>query len=51
MSASFRADAFNLLNHAILNAPAANISTAATFGRITGSSNPRKLQLMFRVEF
>jgi Carboxypeptidase regulatory-like domain/TonB dependent receptor-like, beta-barrel len=50
-SASFRAEAFNLLNHAILNAPAANISTPATFGKITGSSNPRKLQLMFRVEF
>lgn len=51
LSASFRADAFNLLNHAILNNPAANISTPATFGRITGSSSPRKLQLMFRVEF
>ena len=50
-SASFRAEAFNLLNHAILNAPPANMSTPATFGRITGSSNPRKLQLMFRVEF
>src|SRR6266568_1338373 len=46
-SASFRAEAFNLLNHAILNAPPANISTPATFGRINGSSNPRKLQLMY----
>ena len=51
LSASFRAEAFNLLNHAILNAPPANISTPATFGRIVGSSNPRKIQLMFRVEF
>ena len=51
LSASFRAEAFNLMNHAILNAPPANISTPATFGKITGSSNPRKLQLMFRVEF
>src|ERR1035437_596675 len=50
-NASFRAEAFNLLNHAILNAPSANISTAATFGKITGSSNPRKIQLMFRLEF
>jgi hypothetical protein len=50
-SASFRAEAFNLLNHAILNAPPANISTPATFGKITGSSNPRKIQLMFRLEF
>jgi hypothetical protein len=45
------AEAFNLFNHAILNAPAASISTPATFGKITGSSNPRKIQLMFRVEF
>jgi hypothetical protein len=51
LSASFRAEAFNLLNHAILNAPPANISTPAIFGKITGSSNPRKIQLMFRVEF
>lgn len=51
LSGSFRAEAFNLFNHAILNAPAANISTPATFGTITGSSNPRKLQVMFRVEF
>jgi hypothetical protein len=51
LSGSFRAEAFNLFNHAILNAPAANISTPATFGKITGSSNPRKLQLMFRFEF
>jgi hypothetical protein len=50
-NASFRAEAFNLLNHAILNAPAANISTPATFGKITGSSTPRRIQLMFRVEF
>ena len=51
LSGSFRAEAFNLFNHAILNAPPANIATPATFGKITGSSNPRKLQLMFRVEF
>jgi hypothetical protein len=50
-SASFRGEAFNLLNHAILNAPPANFATPATFGKITSSSNPRKLQLMFRVEF
>jgi hypothetical protein len=50
-NASFRAEAFNLFNHAILNAPAANISTPATFGKITGSSTPRRIQLMFRVEF
>jgi hypothetical protein len=51
LSGSFRAEAFNLFNHHIWGTPAANISTPATFGKITGSSNPRKLQLMFRVEF
>jgi hypothetical protein len=51
LSGSFRAEAFNLFNHAILGSPAAAVTTPATFGRITSSSNPRKLQLMFRVEF
>jgi hypothetical protein len=51
LRASFRAEAFNTLNHAILSAPAANISTPATFGKITASSSPRRLQAMFRVEF
>jgi hypothetical protein len=51
LSASFRVEAFNLFNHAILGTPAANISTPATFGRITSSSSPRNIQVMFRVEF
>jgi hypothetical protein len=51
LRASFRAEAFNVANHAILSAPAANISTPATFGVITSSSSPRRIQLMFRVEF
>jgi hypothetical protein len=51
LNASFRAEAFNLANHAILSAPAGNISTAATFGTITSSSSPRRLQVMFRMEF
>jgi hypothetical protein len=51
LSGSFRAEVFNLFNRAILNNPAANIATLATFGRITGSSGQRNVQLMFRVEF
>ena len=51
LRASFRAEAFNTLNHAILSAPAANISTPSTFGKITASSSPRRFQVMFRVEF
>ena len=51
LTGSFLIEAFNLFNHWILNNPAANIATPATFGRITGSSGQRNLQLMFRVEF
>jgi hypothetical protein len=51
LSGTFRIEAFSLFNHAILNNPAANISTPATFGRITGSSGQRNLQFIVRVEF
>jgi hypothetical protein len=50
-SANFRAEAFNLLNHHIWGSPAAAVTTPATFGRVTSSSNPRKLQVMFRLDF
>jgi hypothetical protein len=50
-SATFRVEAFDLLNYVILNAPAGDISTPATFVRTTGSSNSLKIQLMFRLEF
>jgi hypothetical protein len=51
LSGSFRAEAFNLLNHHIGGSPAAAVTTPATFGKITSSSNPRKLQVMFRLDF
>ena len=55
----FRAEAFNLLNRPIYANPAANISAASSFGRITnvlnagavGTGTPRRMQLMARVEF
>ena len=55
----FRVEAFNLFNRAIFANPAANISAASNFGRITnvlnsgavGTGTPRRLQLMARVEF
>jgi hypothetical protein len=56
---SFRAEAFNVLNHPIYGNPAANISAPSTFGRVTsvlnngatGTGTPRKLQFMARFEF
>ncbi|HEY3128391.1 MAG TPA: TonB-dependent receptor [Acidobacteriota bacterium] len=58
-SVSFRAEAFNLLNHPIYGNPAANISSLSTFGRITsvlnngatGIGTPRRMQFMLRLEF
>jgi hypothetical protein len=55
----FRVEAFNLFNQPIFANPAANISAASSFGRITnvlnsgavGTGTPRRLQLMARVEF
>jgi hypothetical protein len=55
----FQVEAFNLFNRPIFANPAANISAASSFGRITnilnsgavGTGTPRRLQLMARVEF
>ena len=54
----FRWEAFNAINRVNLANPATNISTAATFGRITGPLNrgygtgtARQMQFMFRFNF
>ncbi|MGH7247418.1 MAG: hypothetical protein ACREH9_04870, partial [Pseudomonadota bacterium] len=46
-----RADFFNLFNNVHLNAPGSNLSSASTFGKITGAGDPRIVQLALRLEF
>ena len=46
----FRAEAFNVLNKSNFAAPSANIS-AVTFGTITSTYDPRKLQLALKLQF
>jgi hypothetical protein len=47
----FRADFFNILNHANLGAPATTFNTTQSFGRITSTGGARVTQLALRYEF
>jgi hypothetical protein len=47
----FRAEAFNAFNHPTLENPTANVSSSATFGKITAAGNPRVGQAALRLEF
>jgi hypothetical protein len=48
----FRAEFFNIMNHAQFNNPALNLQSAATFGQITSTSvNPRLLQFALKYVF
>ena len=55
----FRAEAFNLLNHAEYGLPNTNLSASGSFGKITqplnpgatGTGTPRQFQLMLRLNF
>src|SRR5216117_705929 len=47
----FRADFFNLLNHANLGSPATTFNTSQSFGRITSTGSARVTQLVLRYEF
>ena len=59
MGLIFRADVFNVFNHPELGIPNLNISSPATFGRITsllntspiGTGGARSIQLALRLKF
>jgi hypothetical protein len=47
----FRAEAFNILNHTEFRPPTATSFTDGTFGQISGTYDPRILQLALRLTF
>jgi hypothetical protein len=47
----FRAEFFNLPNHANFSGPAANISVPAQVGRIFGAGDPRQIQFGLKLLF
>jgi hypothetical protein len=47
----FRAEFFNVFNHANFNTPASSLSNASTFGRITTANDPRIGQLSMKLAF
>ena len=51
MRAELRLEAINATNHPWFNAPGTNMSSTATFGVITGASNPRAMQAGLKILF
>jgi hypothetical protein len=47
----FRVEAFNIFNHTEFRPPSATSFTSGTFGQITGTYDPRILQLALRLTF
>ncbi len=47
----FRAEFFNLLNHANFGLPASNISVPSTVGRVNSAGDPRTIQFGMRLQF
>ena len=48
----FRAEFFNLFNHTVLAAPASNINSPASYGRVSGQVNvPRHIQFTLKINF
>ena len=50
-SLQFRAEAFNVFNHAQFNNPAARTNSPSTFGVISTARDPRIMQLALKLEF
>jgi hypothetical protein len=49
---TFRAEAYNLINHSNFNTPSVDLQgAAATFGKIQATRNPRTMQLTLRYDF
>ncbi len=51
MKLIFRAEAFNILNHTEFRPPASTTFTSGTLGQITGTYDPRILQLALKLTF
>ena len=52
LNLEFRAEFFNILNHANFGLPASNISVPTTVGRITSTANtPRDIQFALRLQY
>ncbi len=51
VSAQFRAEFFNMPNHANFGNPATNISTTSTVGTITSAGDPRQIQFGLKLIF
>jgi hypothetical protein len=47
----FRAEFFNLPNHANFNNPSANLSVPSSFGKITSAGDPRQIQFGLKILF
>src|SRR5262249_49433402 len=50
LNIEYRADFFNMLNHAQFNTPSTSI-TGSTFGQISSTRDPRIIQMALRLQF
>jgi TonB dependent receptor len=47
----FRAESFNVFNHTNFSDPGTNLSATSSYGKITGASDPRIIQLSAKIHF